>query len=312
MNVAYSQTNTLPPNGNVGIGTTSPTSTLQVNGTAQIDSALYVKDSVVINRSARVKDVLRVDKEVIVKGELRAKDDFRVTGTSRLKGDVILQEGDLKIKSLADSTQSGKRLLMVNSNGKVTKGEDLLHLVYNYSPLNNLCQDVYGGDPASFPGWQRDKYQIFLLNSLCVPDVKLGVGIKPVAKFHIVSNNNSTLPFLIEKNEILPSQGTKKLLQLDNDGTLKVRKVMVDNANWPDYVFDKKYKLRSIEEIKAFISENKHLPDMPNAKEVETQGLDLGEMVTILTKKIEELTLYLIQQQELIESLQEQFEKENP
>jgi hypothetical protein len=54
MNVAYSQTNTLPPNGNVGIGTTNPTSTLQVNGTAQIDSALYVKDSVVINRSARV------------------------------------------------------------------------------------------------------------------------------------------------------------------------------------------------------------------------------------------------------------------
>ncbi|HRP53184.1 MAG TPA: hypothetical protein PLI97_06705, partial [Fluviicola sp.] len=52
---SFSQTNTLPPSGNVGIGTTAPTSTLQVNGSTRIDSSLVVKDSVVIHKNARVK-----------------------------------------------------------------------------------------------------------------------------------------------------------------------------------------------------------------------------------------------------------------
>ncbi|HRO76813.1 MAG TPA: hypothetical protein PLP27_11765, partial [Crocinitomicaceae bacterium] len=78
VNTIQAQTNTLPPTGNVGIGTTTPTSRLQVNGTAQIDSSLYVKDSIIIQKSAVVKDVLRVDSDVIVKGDINVKNDLKV------------------------------------------------------------------------------------------------------------------------------------------------------------------------------------------------------------------------------------------
>jgi len=63
----------------------------------------------------------------------------------------------------------------------------------------------------------------------------------------------------------------------------------------PDYVFEKDYKLTSLEDIKSYIDQNKHLPEVPSAKEMEKNGVQLGEMNMLLLKKIEELTLYIIE-----------------
>ena len=67
-------------------------------------------------------------------------------------------------------------------------------------------------------------------------------------------------------------------------------------ANWPDYVFENEYKLPSLSELEKFIVNQKHLPGVPTAEEVGQNGLSLGEMNAILLKKVEELTLYVIQQ----------------
>jgi predicted RNA-binding protein with TRAM domain len=72
-------------------------------------------------------------------------------------------------------------------------------------------------------------------------------------------------------------------------------------ASWPDYVFNSDYNLLSLEEIKAYIDKNKHLPEVPSAKEMEANGVQLGEMNMLLLKKIEELTLHLIEQNIKIE-----------
>jgi hypothetical protein len=63
----------------------------------------------------------------------------------------------------------------------------------------------------------------------------------------------------------------------------------------PDYVFEKDYPLASLEDIETYIDQNKHLPDVPSAKEMEKNGVQLGEMNMLLLKKIEELTLYVIE-----------------
>jgi len=89
---------------------------------------------------------------------------------------------------------------------------------------------------------------------------------------------------------------------------IRTRKVKVDVANWPDYVFHQQYKLPSIKEIEEFIQKNKHLPDVPSAKEVEENGLDLGDNQAILLKKIEELTLHLISINKQVEKLTEENE----
>ncbi len=72
-------------------------------------------------------------------------------------------------------------------------------------------------------------------------------------------------------------------------------------ADWPDYVFNTEYKLRGLEETEQIIKEISRLPDVPSAKEVMENGINLGEMNALLLKKIEELTLYTIDQQKIID-----------
>lgn len=79
--------------------------------------------------------------------------------------------------------------------------------------------------------------------------------------------------------------------------------------NWYDHVFSENYALMSIIDLEKFINENKHLPDIPTENEVLTDGIQLGNIAGLLLKKIEELTLYTIQQQKLIEQQQETLEK---
>lgn len=85
---------------------------------------------------------------------------------------------------------------------------------------------------------------------------------------------------------------------------IRTRKVKVDQASWADFVFSPSYKLRPISELKSFINEHHHLPDVPSEKEVVENGQDLGEMNKILLQKIEELTLYAIEQDERIKEQQ--------
>lgn len=74
-------------------------------------------------------------------------------------------------------------------------------------------------------------------------------------------------------------------------------------ANWPDYVFSNDYKLTPLEEVENFISKNKHLPNIPPAKEIEASGLEVGEMQRKMMEKIEELTLYIIKLKKEIDQL---------
>lgn len=91
--------------------------------------------------------------------------------------------------------------------------------------------------------------------------------------------------------------------QLTVKGIIHAEGVRVNlNVPGPDYVFDPKYQLTSLEEIKKYILEHKHLPEIPSAKEMEAKGIDLGYMNMLLLKKIEELTLHQIQ---LLEKLNE-------
>ncbi len=85
--------------------------------------------------------------------------------------------------------------------------------------------------------------------------------------------------------------------------TEEVRVQLFDDW-WPDYVFETDYSLLPLDELQNFIKENKHLPDVPSSEQVKEQGgIDVGEMNTILLKKIEELTLYVLELKGEVETL---------
>ncbi|MBK9018038.1 MAG: hypothetical protein IPM82_30565 [Saprospiraceae bacterium] len=88
-------------------------------------------------------------------------------------------------------------------------------------------------------------------------------------------------------------------------GNIMCEEVRVElQGSWPDYVFSPGYQLMSLPELEKSIQENGHLPNVPSATAMEADGLKLGEMQRIMMEKIEELTLYVIQQQKNLEKLE--------
>ncbi len=76
-----------------------------------------------------------------------------------------------------------------------------------------------------------------------------------------------------------------------------------------DYVFEPDYELRPLGELEAFVAENKHLPNVPSSEEMKQNGVNMARLSGRLLEKIEELTLYTLQQQKLIEELQASLEE---
>jgi len=103
-----------------------------------------------------------------------------------------------------------------------------------------------------------------------------------------------------------PSPGSYKLAVGGKIGAWEEIKVLNPSTAFPDYVFAPSYKLRSLGEVESYIKQNQHLPEVPSAAVVEQQGMGLVEMNTIAIKKIEELTLYLIEQNKRLIKLEQE------
>lgn len=91
-----------------------------------------------------------------------------------------------------------------------------------------------------------------------------------------------------------------------NGAAIFTKVVVKNNANWPDYVFDSAYQLPSLNTVQQYIQQNKHLPEMPAADSVQQNGVDIAANQAALLKKVEELTLYIIQQDQKIAILQKE------
>lgn len=87
------------------------------------------------------------------------------------------------------------------------------------------------------------------------------------------------------------------------NGVLLAKEVVVTQINWPDFVFEKEYKLAPLSEVEAYYKEHHHLPAVPSAKEIIENGSDVGKTDALLLQKIEELTLYVVELQKQVDRL---------
>lgn len=127
--------------------------------------------------------------------------------------------------------------------------------------------------------------------------------------FAIIAEGHSILNGRVSIGTPTPAAG----YQLSVDGKIIAEELRVQNSTaWPDYVFEPTYELMRLQQLSEFLKENKHLPDVPSATQIEKEGIKVGEMQSVLLKKIEELTLYIIEQEQRIRKLEEkltQFQK---
>ena len=148
-------------------------------------------------------------------------------------------------------------------------------------------------------------------------NIYIGNNIVPVAAIpsnelnigNWIVGNNGTIGIGQFASQ-LPADGVAqdgekyKLFVKDGIRTEKVKVDIADSNGWADYVFEKDYKLMPLNEVEQFINKNGHLPEVPTTEEAIKNGIELKAMNILLLKKIEELTLYNIEQQKRIEALE--------
>lgn len=89
-----------------------------------------------------------------------------------------------------------------------------------------------------------------------------------------------------------------------NSDQIKTKDITVEMNQAADYVFDESYKLQPLDEVESYVKSNKHLPGIPSASEMATEGMSVSQMSNLLLEKVEELTLHMIQMQKKMEQLQ--------
>jgi hypothetical protein len=109
----------------------------------------------------------------------------------------------------------------------------------------------------------------------------------------------------LAKRDAVASSGSYSLIVEKGILSEKLKVALKSTADWADYVFEEDYKenMMSLEEVEAFTSENKHLPNVPSAAELVEKGLDFNETSRMFMEKIEELTLYMIELNKEVKAL---------
>ncbi|HRC33847.1 MAG TPA: hypothetical protein PK736_10435, partial [Bacteroidia bacterium] len=172
---------------------------------------------------------------------------------------------------------------------------------------NILC----GNTSAWLPNALNNDCQFHIVSDV---DRKSGLCVEATGLTNAAVSNglhvmvdDAVIKAILVTNEDAPN-GCKDVFRVYGSGYVEAKDVKVFVAGWCDNVFDKQYPLLSLEMVEQYIAQNKHLPGVPSEAEVVANGLSVADMFTIQMKKIEELTLYMVEQNKKITELQNQIQ----
>jgi hypothetical protein len=215
-------------------------------------------------------------------------------GRVTVGGGGFAANSNYKLDVYASTSNSGLNITGVGST-----------LAYSFLDQNSLQREfkVYG-DGKTCLGAQTGASETAKLN------INLNGNSQAINVFDASSTNTNKVNFRVDntgktiighQTQVVPGNHTDALLTVN--GKMVAKEIYVTVQNWADYVFDINYKLPKLSDVEAFYKKNHHLPEIPSAKEVEQSGVNIAEMNKLLLRKIEELTLYVVEQQKEIEKL---------
>lgn len=315
----------LNSNGNVGIGTTIPEEKLHIkNGSFMIE----------------LDSQYNTDPKVVFKNDIANpfQTFYRWTGSgTSYYASRFLHEGNKGFKIQMGGTEAyGNHTftdaLTVLNNGNIgigtTNPKSKLHIISNSSDelsTNNydaglIVEGTHNSRstskgstigfvvPANTNGsnpWQQGRIMVTPDN-----EANYNASGRMLLQTRYLSNG----AWRWQNNLILKSDGnvgigtTTPDAKLAVNGTIHTKEVKVDLVGWPDYVFEDNYTLPTLEQVEQHITEKGHLQNIPSASEVAENGIQLGEMNKKLLEKIEELTLYMIEQNKKTDLLLQEVE----
>ena len=206
-----------------------------------------------------------------------------------------------------------KALAHVWAQGSLSVGADL----NTFSKFNIVNTNRTASIQVSAVG-NTQAYQRLMFFEYDNPDTKIMEVMNTATSrspFTLYANgqleidNGTAKIFHLGTNGMLSiNNGTTETFRVEANGITRARKIKVDAAVWADYVFDEGYQLMPLSEVESFLKEHKHLPSVPSEQAIKEQGIDLAEMNAKMMEKIEELTLYLIEQNKELEKVKAELE----
>lgn len=277
-------------NGDVEIGTLSNPAALIVRGSIQTEEDATFEGNVEIGSA---NSTLSVNGDISFSGELVNNNMvFNPSPWENINNDIYFDKGKVGI-----GTNSPSKTLEVNGTFHSTDKVYIANNVYLVDGDTDHTLKVVSQSSGLYCNLQLGSGPIIQAHTGA-----LGIGKTPNKTLDI-SGSLGVSEEAIFQDKIAIGDGIK----LYGSGEIWAKEIKVSincPYSWSDYVFEENYPLPSLDEVNQYISINKHLPGIPSADEVVNNGINLGQMDALLLKKIEELTLYVIDLERKIESLQ--------
>lgn len=272
-------------NGNVGIGTTSPSSRMHIRGG---DYDFSEGGDLRVGSST---DALKVG---VAMGGNGSGNTFITTEASSSNGDIRLGTRGATTQLVLDASRRHVGIGVANPATPLHVREGKRNIAFD--PANmviKLWRDGWDEERLLDWGWTET--------------------LGDYVRHHIPGAGPNPERMTLSENQGVLIEGMRVGIgtaapdeKLSVNGRVKAKEVIVALDGWSDFVFDEDYPLATLEEVRAYIEENGHLPNVPSAEEVEQDGVQLGQMDARLLQKIEELTLYAIEREEQVEGLRKE------
>jgi len=301
----------ISPDGNIGIGTTTPTATLDVNGSTRLNGEVKMPNLLQNNG-------LNGAELVIIKGDGTLANgggfealipllyEFKTCGPNLIDNPYWMNSPGKLFSHCPEvnvgiGTLEPTEKLHVVGNGLFTSSVNIGHRLSVGTSISNLSKVIIRNHNAAV-GIEIDQtdntitYNKLLFMQYTDPTTEIMKVYNPVTQLTAFQLEASGKMFI--------HNGTEKIFQLGSNGLLRTREIVVDAQSWADFVFEKNYDLMPLKEVEDYINLNGHLPNIPSSECVKEEGINIAEMNRLLLEKIEELTLHVIAQNKRIDELE--------
>lgn len=287
----------------VGIGTSNPDAKLEVRGTTSIGGAWNPSQSV-FTISDGANDLIMDTNEIYSSGSLYLGSKaanvaiFRsITDTGNTDRVTIKSDGKVGIE--ISNPQATFHVVDNSPLGSNVGNFQILSRLQGKSNYNNFMDNIWLLRDDNGNDWLSTRLHngISVDNSFLTPSVDTKTWWERDPWDNVQSwGNGSEVYMSLVKGKLGIGTTNPGSWKLAVNGNIRAKEVKVETG-WSDFVFENDYNLPTLEEVEKYINEKRHLKDIPSAEEVAENGIFLGEMDAKLLQKIEELTLYAIQQE---------------